>query len=286
MRNPKVVFIAGVDLSGSTVVDLAIGSLPGYVGLGEIDNVLDSHKRNTIESQGGNVEKSLCTCGKSAERCSVWGPTLKFISSEEGASFPTRLLKLMDAAHHAANAEYFVDSSKQISALKKHRLFERELYESSADFSILLLRRGPVDWLMSDFRRASRRGQRRDFRIARRRVKKWEKRYRELIEFAERSLGPVGHMSLRAFQKEPRTLVRTLRGMGLPVSEDSEEPNLSKTKSHVVWGSHHRLDQQRASRVVAQPGESIFGRLRATLVVLTVPRAITTNLRMSRLERQ
>jgi hypothetical protein len=59
---PKVLFIAGADRSGSTLLDVLLGSVNGFVAVGELSNIW----------QRGIVERRLCGCGAPLPTCEVW----------------------------------------------------------------------------------------------------------------------------------------------------------------------------------------------------------------------
>ena len=66
--NPvKVLFIAGLGRSGSTLIDRALGAAPGCVSLGEIVRLW----------QRGLVENAMCGCGEPFRDCGFWGPVGK-----------------------------------------------------------------------------------------------------------------------------------------------------------------------------------------------------------------
>jgi hypothetical protein len=60
------VFIASLGHSGSTLLDLMLGSHPRLVSLGEVHATI----ARAAEKQ------NVCTCGKAAEECPIWGPVL------------------------------------------------------------------------------------------------------------------------------------------------------------------------------------------------------------------
>lgn len=61
----KIIFIAGLGHSGSTILDLALGTHPEIIGLGEVYTLLHDAKRDHHYS-------SLCSCGKLATECKFW----------------------------------------------------------------------------------------------------------------------------------------------------------------------------------------------------------------------
>jgi hypothetical protein len=61
----KIIYIAGLGHSGSTILDLSLGTLPGVTGLGELKTLMDDRSR------GGHFS-SVCSCGKRAAECLFW----------------------------------------------------------------------------------------------------------------------------------------------------------------------------------------------------------------------
>jgi hypothetical protein len=57
---PKVLYIAGWDRSGSTILDQILGQLPGFFSVGEVVDLWD------------RGPKALCGCGHIFEDCSIW----------------------------------------------------------------------------------------------------------------------------------------------------------------------------------------------------------------------
>src|SRR5262252_2040072 len=57
----KVLYIAGWDRSGSTILDRTLGQLPGFFSVGELVHLWE----------GGNSQV-LCECGRSLKDCAIW----------------------------------------------------------------------------------------------------------------------------------------------------------------------------------------------------------------------
>ena len=58
----QVLYIGGCTRSGSTLVDRALGELPGVLSTGEL-GLITTH---------GIVDNRLCGCGKPFRSCSFW----------------------------------------------------------------------------------------------------------------------------------------------------------------------------------------------------------------------
>ena len=103
------VFIASLGHSGSTLLDLMLGSHPRLVSLGEV------HATITRFAEPQNV----CTCGKGAAECAIWGPI-----HDEWRRRPDRpYAELRAAVVERVHAVYGrdvapVDSSKHLPALR------------------------------------------------------------------------------------------------------------------------------------------------------------------------
>ncbi len=65
----KVLFIAGSDRSGSTLLDLLLGSVDGSAAVGELGNIW----------QRGIIEGRLCGCGEPIPECQVWADVLSSV---------------------------------------------------------------------------------------------------------------------------------------------------------------------------------------------------------------
>ncbi|MBT7097679.1 hypothetical protein HN937_09925, partial [Candidatus Poribacteria bacterium] len=81
---PTVVFVAGVSRSGSTVLDLALGSNPDFVSVGELRR-LQGYARRDHELSGAlsTTSELRCTCGAWVDECALW----LSVEREAGLSF-------------------------------------------------------------------------------------------------------------------------------------------------------------------------------------------------------
>lgn len=63
----KIIYIAGYGRSGSTILDILIGSLKGIQSLGEVGNLFRTYRR----------EAQSCSCGSLPEACPFWSRILE-----------------------------------------------------------------------------------------------------------------------------------------------------------------------------------------------------------------
>ncbi len=72
----KIVYIAGLGHSGTTIPDMSLGTLPGVVGQGELKSIMDEHSRDRHYT-------SICSCGKKAEDCVVWKNVPRLLETKQ-----------------------------------------------------------------------------------------------------------------------------------------------------------------------------------------------------------
>jgi len=110
----SLIFIAGLEHSGSTLLDLILGGHPQIVGLGELYQLLRPGSPHL--SRSGDI---FCSCGATMDTCPFWGPTLEVLRAHQEHSLPERYRLVIDAARaHFGTDHLFVDASKNLTALE------------------------------------------------------------------------------------------------------------------------------------------------------------------------
>ena len=77
--------------SGSTLLDIILGSIPGVFSMGEFHYLSWQAWRNGEQSGNG---QDLCTCGNSFVQCPVWGEVIREVSKQHGFDYQSDPLKL------------------------------------------------------------------------------------------------------------------------------------------------------------------------------------------------
>lgn len=113
----KVAFILGDGYSGSTLLDLILGSHRRMTGIGEVD----AEAFDTFLD-----EDLLCTCLFRASECHFWGNVLKHLSAGGQQQFRLRssseiedettqkTISLFNAVRDISSSEVLIDSSKRL----------------------------------------------------------------------------------------------------------------------------------------------------------------------------
>jgi hypothetical protein len=159
---PKIIFIASLSHSGSTLLDLMLNAHPEVVSVGEVKQL-----RRYARSTRARGRRARCTCGAhSLGACQFWslvgaiseshtGQSLNELNVEDYAditSFNRDSVLLFSAIAAATNKRYIVDSSKNIVRLE-HLIANQEL-----DVFPILLIRGPEGQICSSLRKNTKLG--------------------------------------------------------------------------------------------------------------------------------
>ncbi len=100
MADPNLLLIRGLGHSGTTVLDLLLGSHSRMVGLGEAVRILEPIGPGEEQRGPAQLRQELrhtrrCTCGETAARCPIWGPLLEWLPAHDGASIRAKLQRLL-----------------------------------------------------------------------------------------------------------------------------------------------------------------------------------------------
>ena len=113
MARTRVIFVAGLMRSGSTLIDLILGAHPDIVGLGEIHQFLE-HSQEYIEIE----DQIQCSCGKTLEICEFWSTMIDKAQRNPGSSTQERYAQMLEVFHTVFGTQrVLVDSSKSPQSL-------------------------------------------------------------------------------------------------------------------------------------------------------------------------
>jgi len=116
----KYIFIAGLEHSGSTLLNHLLCASPNAIGLGEVASYFSpAHMQWYMQKWGDYPDVRLCSCGHSWESCDIWGGLghLNGLVNEE--PLRNKYGELIEYFRGGApEKELIVDSSKSPAALK------------------------------------------------------------------------------------------------------------------------------------------------------------------------
>lgn len=236
----NIVFIAGIGHSGSTLLDLLLGSQPQTVSLGEIDKIIHNKTRNLFMERYIYREKYPCSCGKNPSECPFWSEFGAYIEKKSNMSYAHYYQKAIDLAEERFGAVYIVDSSKNIHALR--RLTEAfSVSKTSVNLKVIHLVKDVRNLAASNIRSNRVNGVLRNF-------KKWNTQNTAFENFLKKhnvSFLNVGYEEL-AISTE---LISRNVAMFLGLSTNETHFNLRPEESHILFGNHMRLDEKKSSKI-------------------------------------
>lgn len=236
----KIVYVAALSHSGSTLLGLLLGNHPSAVCLGEVHPALTR----------GRGQSDTCTCGAAIERCPVWGPADGHPVAESGPAYATAYRALVErAAAERGPAARILDVSKRPAGLQP-------LLESWAgDVQVI--------WLLKDIRSFVYSQLQRSGRPALMRKDGWRRLYTTTVLFNILQWR-VGNGRIKALLRErqvpffqlgyeelcfrPETMLRKVcEFLGLPFDAAVLRPD--PARGHLVRGNRVRQDPSRLGAV-------------------------------------
>ena len=252
----RIVFIASLGHSGSTVLDLALGTHPQMAGLGEFGRFLSD----------GMYEKekfdptTRCSCGNAVAECPFWGPLREDLLRHENLSAKhayRTVLRAFDA--HFGKDTILVDSSK----MPKYLEYMARIPD--VDLRVLFLLRDVRSWSLSvsAIRRHKARGLNGDSKRAHplRRMMNYPRHTRTALFLEwrrenERLRAQIVRQGLSFFQLGYEELALCPERMlpliyeFLDVDPSQGTVALTHSRSHCVLGNRMRTDPRKRQRIM------------------------------------
>jgi hypothetical protein len=229
----KLIFIAGLGHSGSTLMDLILGAQENMTGLGEVDVFINQEKRETYVNR---FDKYPCTCGKVPSECPIWGPFKNTLNENEELSYADLYRSLLNQAGESTNSSVIIDSSKNIHALKSVYESLDEIGIRKENFFVIHLTKDINNYAVSSIRSGKN-------KISYLKIlRDWIKKNRSL----ERFLNDQNIQSLNiGYEELVLSLSFTLNKILNFAKLNAGSPilDLSKSGSHIISGNNMRLDQ-------------------------------------------
>ncbi len=130
----KIIYIAGLGHSGSTILDMSLGTLPGVIGLGELKTLMDDHTREKHYT-------SICSCGKKATECMIWKEVPVLLEGKQND--PEKIEAILDLLQKIYGERIsLADSSKNSYAYLKY-------LHKNHDLRVIYLTRDIRSWSYS-----------------------------------------------------------------------------------------------------------------------------------------
>lgn len=246
----EIVFIAGLGRSGSTLMDLIVGGLPGYVGVGEVFQLIrpDTH----FLDQTGEI---MCSCGLNMDKCDFWSQVIPRLRSNKNETPQKKYEIFLQYFREIYGNNYIpVDSSKTLRSLATLRSIQginikviylirdvrgwtiswRDTYRRTKEFSIsdLIKKHGTKAWKGFINRTSIF-----CFWV-------WYYRNREMQRFLKRENVldlQLGYEELALYSEYSVNLICSF----LDAPNTDSVPQLSDSKSHSILGNRMRSQKEK-----------------------------------------
>ena len=239
----KVVYIAGLYHTGSTLLDMLLGSLPDVIGLGEIFKCFhDKFEKN-------------CSCGKTVEECEFWGSFAK--NNSQKLNIQNEYEKVIEKFEDLyGKNSILVDSSKchpfkffASANDRKMQGLDHLINIDDIDLKVIHIVRDVRSWsnslLMRDAKEKNKNtifanSFRLLFRSSFARFVQWYWGHKKIINFINKNNLNHIKISYEDLAINPKkTLLDITRFLGLEYSDSMLKP--SNTSSHIAVGNPMRF---------------------------------------------
>ena len=114
----KIIYIAGLEHSGTTLTEQLLCSHAGVLGLGEVASFFSPrHMQNYMQRWDSYPDARLCSCRKEWEDCPFWGPLVHLSGLHSDRPFGSKYLELLSSVEQRYGKDIVLtDSSKRIDA--------------------------------------------------------------------------------------------------------------------------------------------------------------------------
>ena len=228
----RLLLIRGLEHSGTTILDLALGGNPQIVGLGEASRLLreprpgDKHNGPRL-LRGPERFSRLCTCGETASNCSVWGDYLSWLVENDSVNMSLKFACLLDRYASRDSNVWCVDSYQDDLSLLS-------LPSEKFDLRIIHLVRDIRSWLPGRIK-ASRREGLPFSRI--RGAARWIYVNNKFSRVFNASSLPILRMGYEEFAMYPELCLRMIcKWIGVPFCDNMLSPG-AYSGSHVLLGN-------------------------------------------------
>jgi hypothetical protein len=240
----NLLLIRGLGHSGTTILDLALGSHPAITGLGEAIRILEcprpgEESKGPAQLRGELRHQRRCTCGQLASDCPVWGPVLDWLPANDGRPIGEKLGHLLNAlaASPQGSALRWVVDSYQADLLAP------QLSWSRGEIRCLFLVRDVRSWVHSRTRN------REDPLAACMALARWMRTNRQVEAALRRSGRPVFVLGYEELALAPEASLRRICDwLGLSFDAAMLSPGPSSS-SHILAGNRMRFDADRAASI-------------------------------------
>lgn len=238
----KVIYIAGLEHSGTTLTDHLLSSHPNILGLGEISSFFSpEHMKRYIDKWGSYPDAILCSCGRDWRKCEFWGDIVDLCGLHSDGSMLSKYRKLFKHVRLAEGEEVaVVDSSKSLRTLEMLVEGHKDLNISLADILVIFTVKDVRSFAASMINKTN---DKNSLVSVFHSFNYWLGANRMLLDFLEDSELNVSINLYEQLCNDPRGFIRKeLSRLGYFVPD---EVDIKKNTSHIAMGNKNFIVQNR-----------------------------------------
>ena len=226
----KIVLIAGIGHSGSTILDMSMGCHPEVIGLGEVSKVL----RTPLNEFEHRYEKGVCSCGETPVDCPYWGPVLNDLKARPDRSVEKKYDEMLPRFQEQFGQDRVLfDSSKTVRPFMAH-------LHKHYDVRVIFLVRDLRSWIHSR--------QTREGGGTLRLMLRWWRGNQRTLRFLHKhrmNFLTLGYEELALYPRE--MLNKVCSFTEIDFREEMLKP--ADSKSHIIRGNAARTDKDKVSEI-------------------------------------
>ncbi|HGY5549188.1 MAG TPA: sulfotransferase [Prochlorococcus sp.] len=249
MAIKKLLLVRGLGHSGTTILDLVLGAHPQMIGLGEAIRILRTplpgeQQRGPARLRAELRHQRLCTCGRTAANCPIWGPLLDWLPAHDHLPLAEKLRQLLSGVDQNVNQlgdviEWVVESYQDDLEIPL-QIFP------DIDVRVIFLVRDVRSWVHSRARDARKKGK---VMPSIRSLARWCWVNRRFERDLRRSGKPIFLLGYEEFALSPeRSLSLLCEWLGLDFAPAMLSPGI-RTRSHILSGNRMRFDPSKSREI-------------------------------------
>jgi len=233
----KLLYIVGLEHSGTTLTDKLLGSFPNCVGLGEVASFFSpQHMRLYLQRWQGKDDVRRCSCGKDWAQCEFWCELNGLCGEQSDATIIEKYRALLRrVARLYGDDAVVVDSSKSLSTLQILVEAADELGLRKSDIVVVFAIKDVRSFVASMIRKS---GAKSSWLAVVRAFNLWFGSNRQMLRLLRASGLSVVVSLYEALCRDPQgELARHLRRLGVGVAEEHDSAELVRSRSHIAMGN-------------------------------------------------
>lgn len=235
----KLIYIVGLEHSGTTVTDKYIGQQLNALSLGEIKGFFDvDHMENYLRTWGDYPDARMCSCQSEWQDCAFWGelyPLAGCNSNETLLAKYSALVKYVESKY--GKDTVIVDSSKSLDNLKQLKSNADQVGLCADDIAIVYCVKDARSFVMSNILKHNNRA---TMKARWQSLNYWYGANSVIYQYLESDEVDNYHLSLyEDFCTNPKRLIKDLNSSGIGLNDVMK----SKNESHIAMGNKDFINQ-------------------------------------------